>query len=162
VTSRTREETAAKALRALLLKRPVGFSFLDDAAWDDLRRVESSLEFFLPEVLAKIYSDWERESLDGFYFTVARKTDEFAAEFFGLCIIITDQTLTPIHLCLEIAENHDEVTRLECRLGELGENGMVRTPYRLKPIADKRVIALDGWVDRIDWVYKAGFDRRRK
>jgi hypothetical protein len=157
----SREEDVANSLRALLSERPVGFDFLkDEGEWERLRDVEGSLEFFIPEVLAGVYADWERESLDGFYLTIARKADDLEAEFFGLCILIIDQTLTPIHVCMEIAANANEVTWLECRLGELGDHGMVRTPYGPMTAAHRRVIALNGRADKIDWVYKVGFGRR--
>jgi hypothetical protein len=155
------EERVANSLRALLHKKRIGFNLLnDEEASERLRELLGCLEFFIPEVLRGIYPEWDRESLDGFDLTVARKTDEFEAEFFGLCILISDQSLTPIHVCLQIDAAANEVTWLECRLGELGDHGLVRTPYNRLHAALRRVLALNGRADQIDWVYKVAFGRR--
>ena len=109
----------------------------------------SGLEFFIPQVLAEIHPEWKHESLDGFYPVVARKTGEGEAEIFGLCILISDQTTTPFHLRLQSSPSSDEVSWLECRLGEAGEHGMVRTPLATHL---KQLIALEGkrGSDRLD------------
>jgi hypothetical protein len=161
MTTVSREQRVAASLRTLLQGKRIGSDLLhDEQAWDARHDFEASLEFYLPGVLAEIYREWQRESLDGFYFTVGKKKGEFAAEFFGLCIIISDQTLTPIHVCFAIAADRDEVTWLECRLGERDGTGMVRIPYHLKSVADKRVLALNGRADSIDWIYKVEFGGR--
>ena len=155
------EEQTANALRALLDNKPVDCNFLsDDEETERLGHFLADLQFFVPDLLREIHPEWDRESLDGFQLTVARKTDELEAEFFGLCILISDQTLTPIHVCLKIDAEADEVTWMECRLGERGDHGMVRTPYGPMNAALRSVIALNGRPDRIDWVYKAGFGSR--
>jgi hypothetical protein len=97
MTTVSREQRVAASLRTLLQGKRIGSDLVnDEQAWGARRDFEASLEFYLPEVLADIYREWEQESLDGFYFTVGKKRDEFEAEFFGLCIIISDETLTPI------------------------------------------------------------------
>jgi hypothetical protein len=155
------EQHVATSLRTLLQGKRIGTDLLfDDRDFDARHDLDVSLQFFLPQVLAEVYREWERESLDGFYFTVGKKRDDFEAEFFGLCLIISDQTLTPIHVCLEISAEREEVTWLECRLGERDGNDMLRTPYHLKSVADKRVLALNGRVDSIDWAYKVEFGGR--
>jgi hypothetical protein len=163
MTTVSREQRVAASLRTLLQGKRIGSDLLNDEhAWNARRDFEASLEFYLPEVLAAIYREWERESLDGFYFTVGKRRGEFEAEFFGLCLIISDQTLTPIHVCLAIAADRDEVTWLACRLGERDGKDMVRIPYHLKNVGDKRVLALDGRADSIDWVYKAELGGRNR
>jgi hypothetical protein len=102
----------------------------------------------------------EVRSLDGIYPVLARKTGEGEMELFGQCILISDQTLTPLHLRLQVGPTEDEVSWLECRLGERGERGMVRTPYESQDRAFKRLYALEGKADAIDWVYKVTFGRR--
>jgi hypothetical protein len=120
----------------------------------------TGLEFFLPQVLAEIYAEWNHESLDGILPQVARKTGNGEAEIFGLCILISDQTLTPLHVRLQVAASNDEISWLECRLGKHGKNGMVRTPYSSSAAA-KRLHALGGKPELIDWVYKVTFGPRR-
>ena len=121
----------------------------------------SGLEFFLPQqVLSEIYPEWNHESLDGILPLVARKTGDGEADIFGLCIIISDQSLTPLHVRLQVAASTDEVSWLESRLGEQGKHGMVRTPYESSSAVAKRLYALDGKADLIDWVYKVTFGHR--
>jgi hypothetical protein len=47
---------------------------------------------------------------------------------------------------------------LLARLGEAGESGMVRTPYKS---AHKRTTALEGNEGAIDWANKVMFGQRR-
>jgi hypothetical protein len=157
----SREQRVAASLRPFLDGKRIGSDLLSDDRVSHTRRdFEHSLEFYIPALLAEIYPEWERESLDGFYFTLGKKQNDFAAEFFGLCILISDQTLTPIHIRLEISPDRDEVAWLACRLGERDANGMVRIPYHLKSVADKRVLTLNGRVDLVDWVYEIEFGHR--
>ena len=128
---------------------------------EQFREVLCGLEYFLPEVLREIHPEWDRESLDGLFPQVACKTRDGEAEIFGLCILISDQTLTPFHLRLQISPSVDKVSWLECRLGERGEQGMVRTPYQSLNAIRKRLYGREGRADRIDWVYNVTFGKRR-
>jgi hypothetical protein len=152
------EEITSRDLRAVLADLPIGAAIAES---DQFREVLSGIEYFLPEVLGEVYPEWNRESLDGVIPLVARKTNDAEAEIFGLCIIISDQTVTPLHLHLQVAVANDEISWLECRLGERGRHGMVRTPYDSLNAAAKRLHALEWRVDRIDWVYKVTFGERR-
>ncbi len=149
------ELSVSRSLRAVLVDLPNGASISDS---EQFREVLCGLEYFLPEVLGEIHPEWHRESLDGIIPLVARKTRAGEAEIFGLCIIISDQTLTPLHVHLQVAASADEISWLECRLGERGEQGMVRTPYES---LSKRLYALEGKADQIEWVYKVTFGHRR-
>ena len=91
---------------------------------------------------------------------MARKTGAGQAEIFGLCIIISDQTLTPLHVQLQVAVSADEISWLECRLGERGEQRMVRTPYKYRNAITKRFFLMEGKADQIEWVYKVTFGHR--
>ena len=119
------------------------------------------LEYFLPQVLRRTFPEWEHEGLDGFCPLTARKTGDAEAEIFGLAILITDQTLTPIHLRVQASNTADEVSWLECKLGEASEQGMVRTPWPSGNATDKLVHALEGRAGTIAWVYAVGFGTRR-
>jgi hypothetical protein len=152
------EQSVSRSLRTILADLPNGASIPESEQLYDLF---AGLEYFLPQVLRRIYPEWEHESLDGFCPLVARKTADAAAEIFGLCILITDQTLTPIHLHIQAAQNTDEVSWLECNLGEAGEDGMVRIPWPRGNATDPLVQALEGRADTIAWVYKVTSGTRR-
>ena len=152
------EQSLSRSLLAILGELPNGGSIADS---EQFQEVLSGLEYFLPEVLGEIHPEWNRESLDGVLPLEARKTGEREAEIFGLCIILSDQTLTPLHLRLRVAPSNDEVSWLECKLGERGGHGMMRTPYHLLNAVAKRLYALEGRADLIDWVYEVTFGRRR-
>ncbi len=150
------EQDLSRSIRAVLADLPDGARIPDS---EEFREVNLGLEYFLPEVLREIHPEWRHESLDGIIPLVARRTRQGEAEIVGLCILISDQTLTPLHLFLQIAPSVDEVSWLECRLGEKGKHGMVRTPY--DKMSSKRLYALEGNADGIEWVYKVTFGERR-
>jgi hypothetical protein len=151
------EEVISRSLRAILADLPNSASIGES---EQFREVLSALELFLPQVLNEIYPEWNHESLDGILPLMAWKTGDREADIFGLCIIISDQSLTPLHVRLQVDASTDEVSWLECRLGERGKHGMVRTPYSSSAVA-KRLHGLDGKADQIDWVYKVTFGKRR-
>jgi hypothetical protein len=72
------------------------------------------------------------------------------------CILLSDQTVTPLHLFLQVSTG-DHISWIQCRLGEFGEDGMIRTPYRSATSVTKRLFALEGRADLIDWAYKVTF-----
>jgi hypothetical protein len=153
------EESISRSLRAVLADLPDGAGIGDS---EQFRQVLSGLEFFLAhQVLREIYPEWDHESLDGIMPMLARKTGVGEAEIFGLCILISDQTVTPLHVRLQVAASTDEVSWLECRLGERGKHGTVRLPYDSSNAMAKRLYALSGKHDQIDWVYKVSFGHRR-
>lgn len=152
------EQSVSRSFRTILAALPNGASF---ANAEQLQDALDGLDFFVPQVLRKKHPEWDRESLDGFFPLMARKCGEREAEIFGLCILITDQTLTPIHLYLQLSPSTDEVSWLECKLGEKGEHGMTRTPWPSSSAIDQLLHALAGRSDRIDWVYKVMFGHRR-
>src|SRR5439155_15185248 len=82
----------------------------------------ASLELLLPRVLRPSYPDWEKESLDGIFVARATKTGSVTMELVGTCILISDQTVTPFVVDLEVVRatdvGHARVTRL--LLGEPG------------------------------------------
>lgn len=152
------EQRFSRSLRAVLADLPDGASMADSAQFPD---VLIGLQSFLPVVLTEIHREWNLHGLDDVMLLVARKTGAAEAELFGLCIVPSDQTLAPLHLHLQIAAATDEVSWLECSLGERGENGMLRTPYDAMDAMTSRLYALDGRADGIDWVYKVTFGDRQ-
>ncbi|MBX9680161.1 MAG: hypothetical protein K2X38_15480 [Gemmataceae bacterium] len=128
---------------------------------EQFREALTSLRYFIPEVLREIHRECNFLGLDDIWPVAARKTGEGEAEIFGVCCEVQNQTLMPLHVHIQVAASDDGISWLECRLGERGQEGMVREPYHLLGAMIKRFRALDRRVDRIDWVYKATFGRRR-
>ena len=142
------EELVARAVRKTLDGLAIDAT-LDES--DDLRDVLSALEYFLPEVLREIHSEWNDESLDGVCPLVTRKTREREIEILGQCILITDQALAPLHLNLQVHPSENRVNWLQCSLGEKGPRGMVRGSGL------KRLISLKDGVGSIEWAYRVGY-----
>ncbi|MEZ6138981.1 MAG: hypothetical protein R3B84_00285 [Zavarzinella sp.] len=159
------EQAVSRSLRTILADLPNGASFIaytpDGLFSEHLLDLFGGLEFFLPQVLRRTHPEWAHESLDGFRPLVGRKIGNSAAEIFGLCILITDQTLTPIHLHIQASSTADEISWLECKLGEASEKGVVRTPWPSGNATDNLVHALEGRADSIEWVYTVGLGTRR-
>lgn len=151
------ESNVCKRLRPILASLP-SHAAIDDS--DDLRGAFSALEYFLPEVLGEIHPEWMDESLDGIYPEVARKAGVDEIEIIGLCIIISDQTLTPLHLRLQLDSVDDAVSWLDCRLGESTADGMLRVPYSRSIVYGSKLHVL-ARLDSIDWVYRVGYGERR-
>lgn len=122
------EEIACRCLRVMLSPISAG-SAIEDS--DDFSFFQSAMEYVIPSILEREYPWWRYESLDAFRFAVARKVGPDEAEFIGLCLLISDQAWTPVHLRLRIAPQGESIEWLACKLGEsgTGNGGMVRTPY---------------------------------
>jgi hypothetical protein len=152
------QRSISRSLRKILADIPKGASIPESKQFHDIM---GDLEFFLPAVLRVIYSEWNQESLDGVFPILARKTGDVEVEILGVCIIISDQRYTPFHLRLQIGASADEVYWFECRLGERGPHGMQTTPSPFLTGLKKRINALEGRADQLEWVYKATFGCRR-
>ena len=150
------EQLTSRALRTMLGRAAVGDSIQQFAEFLEFL---SGLEWLLPKVLEEIHPEWKWESLDGFQVFAAHRTWNQEAELTGYCILITDQTLTPFHLRLQIAPAVDEISWLELKLGERSPSGMVRLPYSAPPL--RWTAALKDGIDTIDWVYKVTYGERR-
>ncbi len=153
------EEIACRHLRTILAGIPAGEAIPDSTA---LRKALNGLEWFLPTVLAEIHPEWKGESLDGIYPQIANKIGDGEAEILGLCCLMSDQTVTPIQIRLQLSSTADEVSWLELRLGERGRGGMVRIPYSSSLSIHKRLHALSHRTNPIDWVYQVTFGGKTK
>jgi hypothetical protein len=112
------------------------------------------LEVFLPRRLRERYPEWEKESLDGIFVARAIKTGARRAEFVGTCILITDQTLTPFVVELEVAEPNGPVTVQRLRLGEPGSGPLgISGPEANSKEAERLLASIVGRVDDIAWSY---------
>ena len=152
------EQIASRSFR-LILTDQSNAAQIDDSK--ELEQALGSLDIFIPQVLGEVYPEWRGECLDGIVPVVARKTGDREVEIFGLCFLIDDGSLVPIHLRLQIALTLDQVAWLECRLGERGPKGMIRRSAEHLDAALKRLYLLDLNPDLIDWVYKATFGEKR-
>lgn len=123
----------------------------------DFRDVALALEFYLPEVLREVHAGWKREGLDGIYHELAIKRAQREVDVAGLCILISDQTLTPFHVELRCAADSDEIERLDCRLGEISDGVMKRVPYDSRSIRKSDVA---GRLESIRWQFHVGFGTR--
>jgi hypothetical protein len=152
------EQSLSRALQTVLADLPDGADLGESEA---LRELLVALEYFLPNpVLRATYPEWSRESLDGIIPLLARKTGEGEAELFGACIVISDQSVAPLHVRLRIAAATEEISWLECRLGEWEADGMKRIPYNALHILTDQLYSLGCQPNRIDWFYQATFGRR--
>jgi hypothetical protein len=144
------ERITCAALRRVLEPLPVGARIERS---EDFRKFLGTLEHFLSAVLEATYpKDWRYESLDGLLVAHAFKTEALAAELTGMCYLITDQTLTPFHVRLRIAEATDEIEWGHCELGEQTEDGLRRFPSRFLRERMRALRALD--VSAIAWAYE--------
>lgn len=124
----TPEQRLARALRALLKNIATGGDLPETI---NLAIVLDMLEHFLPAVLSEVYPYWKGESLDGFFLSTARKIGPDQAELRGVCILISDQAITPFHVQMQLSPSADEVDWMECQLGKRGDGpgGMERIPW---------------------------------
>ena len=144
-------------LRPILAPLPSG-AVIDDS--DELRDALTSLEFLLPEVLQELHPEWKEEGLDGIYPELLRKLGDDEIELVGLCILISDQTLIPLHLRLQLDLTDDCVSWFECRIGESVSDGMLRVPYN-ELVAHGTRLAVMTRLGSIKWVYRVGFGEPR-
>jgi hypothetical protein len=119
----------------------------------------ASFEFFLPEVLREVHPEWQHESLDGLYPRWFRKTGAREADLLGLAIFISDQTLTPLYVQLQLSREFDRVSWIDLRLGEHTATGCRREPYGLAKVRGTMLHVAERF-DSIDWFYHVGYGER--
>lgn len=119
----------------------------------------SSFEFFLPEVLREVHDEWRYESLDGVYPKQFHKSSEREIELIGLANFISDQTLTPLYVRLQLAPNYDRVSWIDLKLGERIDGNCRREPYGSSKVAGTMLYVVER-LDSIDWFYHVGYGER--
>lgn len=150
------EQRVCERLAAILKGQAVGDSLGDQTTCSDLL---NAFEFFLPEVLREIHFEWKGEGLDGVYPTIFRKTGDREIELVGLALFISDQTLTPLHLRLQLSPTFGRVSWIEIRLGERTVHGCRREPYG-GPKAFSKMLHVVERLETIDWYYRVGYGER--
>ncbi len=147
------EQRVCDLLRPMLRSSLVGEAIATPA---NDAYVFGPFEIFLSSVLCEVHAEWRRESLDGIYPRLFRKTAAREIELIGMAVFISDQTLTPLHLRLQLSRDYDCVSWMELRLGERVEGQCRRDPYDSSKAMQKVVDRLDS----IDWYYHVGYGER--
>ena len=121
-----------------------------------------SLELFIPGILRQRYPEWEKESLDGIFVARATKIGCAAAELVGTCMLISDQTVTPFLLDLNVSQegDFDAVTAVRVMLGEPGSGplGISGPPCNSRD-AQRLLMSLVDRIDEVAWSYTIGSDK---
>jgi hypothetical protein len=151
------ESRICELLRPILAALPASTEIEDS---EQFQQVLTGLQFFLPEVLEEVHREWRFASLDGVYPAVARKTGNDEMEIIGLCCLISDQTMTPLHLRLQLDPAHDAVSWLQCKLGEVGADGRMRREPYSQGIVQKNMLPVAKRLDSIEWVYVVAYGER--
>ena len=114
-------ERAAEAF-----KKVVASGGRDD---DDLRELLNILEWIISPKLTGKYAEWRWDSLDGVYASRVDVLDERTIKIFGCCILISDQTLTPLVTRVHLTD--DDGIEVTGRVGHKGSGamGLERRPY---------------------------------
>ncbi|WP_425144863.1 hypothetical protein [Deinococcus sp.] len=103
-------------LKVYLEQTPVGSEFKVEPSAD----LCFSLELYIPQLLSRRYKQWQYESLDGIFPIRARRMSVNTAEIGGLCILISDQTLTPFFIRFSLDAARDSIKGYRILLGEPG------------------------------------------
>jgi hypothetical protein len=119
----------------------------------------SAIEYFLPEVLREVHGEWQCESLDGVYPKIFHKTGDREIEIVGLALFISDQTLTPLHVRLQLSATFDCVSWIDLRLGEHSAHGCRRVPSDI-PGAFGTMLHVTERLNSIDWYYHVCYGER--
>lgn len=143
---------AASQVAACLDGVAVGAALPIDSASD----LCDTLEFVIPKILRREHSEWERESIDGFFFSLAVKYDERAAELAGTCILISDQTVTPFALDMRLSDT-ETFESLRILLGEPGQGPLGISGPACTSVAARTMLAgLNRRLHEVDWAYDLG------
>jgi hypothetical protein len=113
-----------------------------------------ALELYIPQLLSRRYSEWKKESLDGFFLANARKIGSETAEFAGLCILISDQTVTPVLIRLTLTSSRDSIAAYQVFLGEPGGGHLgISGPPCTSPHAQRLLDTVSARLNNIRWSY---------
>ena len=149
------EAQLASELAVLLKDVSVGAEF----AIHPSASVCYSLELFIPRVLSDRFSEWEKESLDGIFVAKARKTSPNAVEFWGTCILISDQTVTPLYVELVLTPSAETIDSFRVRLGEQGGGKLgISGPECNSVDAKQLLVSVSSRLNDIVWTYSIESD----
>lgn len=146
------EQHLARDLRIVLRDIKIGDQIPET---EELWEAMSSLEYFIPEVLREIHPEWKHESLDAVFPECCIKTAELEIEILGTCIVISDQTMVPIHTRIRVSATENAIESMQCKLGELAGQTMKRVAYGGYHGCRLHVASRKG---TIKWAYHVAFD----
>lgn len=150
LTRQELEALLAGQVHALLDGRPLQDAF----RLDPTEEVCFTLERFLSMRLAQAYSEWRWESLDGL-FVRARKTSQSEVQLQGICLLITDQSWTPLRVRLEVSPLGRAIDSFRICLGECGGGPLGVSMARFYCSPEKLLHRVSERLDEIDWVFVA-------
>jgi hypothetical protein len=114
----------------------------------------SSLELYVPQVLRRTHSEWSGESLDGVFVARARKVGDATIELAGTCVLISDQTVTPILVVLALSPSGDRIGSVRVSLGEPGGGRLgISGPACDSPKAGRLLATVVPRLASIPWSY---------
>ncbi len=145
------ETYTCKVLRTILSNLTTGSNIPES---NEMQEVFSGLERIIPEIFKDDYEFWKYESLDGIFLREAIKSNEFEVILTGMCLLITDQTLTPIYLDMKIGEEINKFEWIYCKLGEIENDNLVRIPYessKWKKLLYEFEISTMNWAFEIEY-----------
>lgn len=148
--SSTLEAKVAGELSALMKDVAVGTEF----PVPPTSSVCYPLELFLPALLRARFAEWTRESLDGFRIASARKVGPSAIELAGICILISDQTVTPFFAHFVVSSDGSSISAYRVRLGEAGHGPLGISGPDCNSSGARRL--LEGLATRMEsmrWIY---------
>jgi hypothetical protein len=148
------EKYSAKHFGLILSSLKIGDRIKESKEFQDAL---GGLEIYVPEILSDKYAFWKGEGLDGFYCSDAIKSGPYEAKLLGMCILISDQSLTPFYFNFGLSDSLNRFEWLVCKLGENGKNGLIRHPYESWP---KELHKLR--VDSITWEFEISFGEKTK
>lgn len=121
-------------------------------ASEELRDVLTELEYVASEQLRIKYPAWKYEGLDGVFLARATRSGPESVDLWGFCILISSQTVAPIHFQISLSPGLDEIERLECNVGEAENEGRIKSSPFPRNI-DKSLHALSDRIKAITWAY---------
>lgn len=145
------EAQVTSELRALLAGLPAGAEFTVTPSAD----LCYSLELFLPQLLRCRHPEWTKESLDGVFVALARKTAPAAVQIAGTCILISDQTVTPFLVDLALSSSGESLESFRVCIGEPGGGALgISGPECNSREAKELLATLTTRLNSIPWSYK--------
>ena len=141
----------ASALGKVLQGAAVG----EPLDWNPASDLAYMLQLFIPGLLRERYCEWKSESLDAIFCSQALKTGDEAARLVGTCILITDQTVTPFMLDIELEDQARRVNSFSLAIGEQGVGKLgISGPRYGSSKAGLLLLNLNYRLDGVCWTYK--------
>ncbi len=150
------EASLARALSSLLRQQRMGATIPFSL---EFRDALVYLERLIETVITEIHPEFT-DSLDGFLPATTRKIGDRELELAGVAILISDQTVTPLHVRVQISRTFIEISWMECRLGQIQNGKMTRTAYSAEYPLRYTIGALQD-PDAIEWAYAVTFGERQ-